>query len=626
MKNFTKNLLIIIVILFTLSALFSLSTSPSSNVEKTDMGALLNELNSEEVSSLVIKNDRIEVELKDGAKQVIRKESIETFSNIVKNYNIPVEKLKNVKISVKENEGVGFWVTTLLPFFLPFLFIAVFIYFMMRQVQGANTRAMSFGQSRAREVHPQNASNRITFKDVAGCKEAKEELIEIVDFLKNSKKFISLGAKIPKGVLIVGAPGTGKTLLARAVAGEAEVPFFNISGSEFVEMFVGVGASRVRDLFRKAKRSAPCIVFIDELDAVGRQRGAGLGGSNDEREQTLNQILVEMDGFDVNTNIIVMAATNRPDILDSALLRPGRFDRRIILDMPDIKDRYEILKVHARQKPLSEDVNLRSIAERTPGFSGADLANLLNEAAILAARRNKKLIGKHEVLDSIERVLLGPERKSHILSEEEKKITAYHEGGHALVAHLLPNTDPVRKISIVSRGRAAGYTLKLPETDKYMIARTEMLEEISVFLGGYTAEKLVFGDVTTGAANDLKKATETAKRIITQYGMSEKLGPRTFGEQHELIFLGREITEQRDYSEKMAEQIDNEILKIIQSAQETAKNILIKYRAKLDEIAGALLKKETLEREEFEEMFTGMDIPKKRRGTHAPDIPMHEEA
>lgn len=624
MKNLTKNLLIIIIVLLTMSALFSLYSSPVKEIDKADMSMLINQINDDQVASVTVKNDKLEIELKNGNKEVVKKESTETFSNLVKNYNISPEKLKNVKIDVRENEGFGFWMATLLPFILPFLFIAVFIYFMMRQVQGANTRAMSFGQSRAREVNPQNKRDQITFKDVAGSKEAKEELIEIVDFLKNPKKFISLGAKIPKGVLLVGAPGTGKTLLARAVAGEAEVPFFNISGSEFVEMFVGVGASRVRDLFRKAKRSAPCIVFIDELDAVGRQRGAGLGGSNDEREQTLNQILVEMDGFDVNTNIIVMAATNRPDILDVALLRPGRFDRRIILDLPDINDRYEILKVHSKQKPLAEDVNLRVVAERTPGFSGADLANLLNEAAILTARRNKKIVGNKEILESIERVLLGPERKSHILSEEEKKITAYHEAGHALVAHMLPNTDPIRKISIISRGRAGGYTLKLPEADKYMITREEMLEEISVLLGGHVAEKEVFGDITTGASSDLKKATDIAKKLITQYGMSENLGPRTFGEHHEMIFLGREITEQRDYSEKIAEEIDKEIILFITNAQKIARDIIVKYRHKLNEISQILLKKETLEREEFESLFKDIEVKKNKKMNHPPiEIPPH---
>lgn len=603
MKNLTKNILIVVIIFLAMSGLFSLYSAPTRLYEPTDIGTFITQLNNEQVESVTVRLDKLEVELKDKKKESVNKESQDTFSSIVKNYGVNTEKLKNVKIDIRENEGLGFWVSALLPFLLPFLVIAVFIYFMMRQVQGANTRAMSFGQSRAREVSPEEKKDRISFKDVAGVKEAKEELLEIVDFLKNSKKFISLGAKIPKGVLLVGAPGTGKTLLARAVAGEAGVPFFNISGSEFVEMFVGVGASRVRDLFRKAKRSSPCIVFIDELDAVGRQRGAGLGGSNDEREQTLNQILVEMDGFDVNTNIIVMAATNRPDILDMALLRPGRFDRRVMLDMPDINDRFEILKVHSRQKPIAEEADLRHIAERTPGFTGADLANLLNEAALLTARRNKKIIGKHEILESIDKVLLGPERKSHILSEKEKKITAYHEAGHALVSHMLPNTDPVRKISIISRGRAAGYTLKFPEKDKYMTARQEILEELSVLLAGYEAEKEVFGDITTGASNDLKKATDIAKNIITQFGMSEKLGPRTYGERHEMIFLGREITEQRDYSEKIAEQIDIEISKTIGNAQKKANDIIKEHRAMLDKIANVLLEKETLEREEFESLF-----------------------
>ena len=603
MKNLTKNILIVVVIFLTMSALFSLYSSPSKSYEETDMGTFINQLNNEQVESVTVRIDKLEVVLKDKKKELVNKEGADTFSNIIKNYGVDTEKIKNVKIDIRENEGAGFWISALLPFLLPFLIIAVFLYFMMRQVQGANSKAMSFGQSRAREVSPEEKKNKITFKDVAGVKEAKIELLEIVDFLKNPKKFIALGARIPKGVLLVGAPGTGKTLLARAVAGEAEVPFFNISGSEFVEMFVGVGASRVRDLFKKAKRSSPCIVFIDELDAVGRQRGAGMGGSNDEREQTLNQILVEMDGFDVNTNIIIMAATNRPDILDVALLRPGRFDRRVVLDMPDINDRLEILKVHSKYKPIDQNFDLRIIAERTPGFSGADLANLLNEAAILTARLDKKIIGKEEVLESIEKVLLGPERKSHILSEKEKKITAYHEAGHALVSHMLPNTDPVRKISIISRGRAAGYTLKLPETDKYMTARQEIVEELSVLLAGYEAEKVVFGDITTGASNDLKKATDITKNIITQFGMSEKLGPRTYGERHEMIFLGREITEQRDYSEKIAEQIDIEISKTIANAQNKAHEILTKERTMLDTIANLLLEKETLDREQFEALF-----------------------
>jgi len=421
--------------------------------------------------------------------------------------------------------------------------------------------------------------------------------------LRDPGKFTRVGAKIPKGVLLMGPPGTGKTLLARAVAGEANVPFLSISGSEFVEMFVGVGASRVRDLFKRAKKAAPSIIFIDEIDAVGRQRGAGLGGSHDEREQTLNQILVEMDGFDPNANIIVLCATNRPDVLDPALLRPGRFDRRIVLDIPDVRDREEILKIHSRGKSLEEKISLREVAERTPGFTGADLANLLNEAAILTARLNKKKIGVPEILESVERVLLGPERKSHILSEEEKKITAYHEVGHALVNYILPHTDPVRKISIISRGMAAGYTLKLPKEDKHLRSYSEFIDELAVLLAGFVSEKKKFGEVTTGAANDLKEATELARRIITVYGMSEALGPRTFGEREELIFLGREITEQRNYSEKTAELIDKEINKLISNALKTAEKIIEEKKDKLEEIVNLLIKKETIERKEFEALF-----------------------
>jgi cell division protease FtsH len=424
-----------------------------------------------------------------------------------------------------------------------------------------------------------------------------------VEFLRNPKKFLLLGAKIPKGVLLVGAPGTGKTLLAKAVAGEANVPFFSISGSEFVEMFVGVGASRVRDLFKRAKKAAPCIVFIDELDAVGRQRGAGLGGSHDEREQTLNQILVEMDGFDSTTNIIVMAATNRPDILDTALLRPGRFDRRVVLDEPDINDREEILKIHTKNKPLTANVNLRQVAERTPGFSGADLANLANEAAILTGRRNKKEIDQTEFLESIEKVLLGPERKSHILNEQEKKITAYHEAGHALVAHLLPHADPVHKVSIISRGQAAGYTLKLPSEDKHLHSKAEFQDDLAVLLAGQLAEKLIFNDFTTGAQNDLREATKLARHLVVDFGMSPNLSLRTYGNREEMIFLGREITEQRDYSEQTAQAIDQEINSFINQATAAAQNILTTQRAKLDQIAQELLTKETLEAKEFNQIF-----------------------
>jgi len=601
-KILLKNFLIFLIIFLVIAALFSTYNATTEKPEEIGLEKLVAEIEQDQVKTIVVRNNKLEIELTDGKQQITKKEANESLTTLLNNYDVATEKIKNIKIDVKEDEGWAFWATTLLPFLIPFLLIAVFIYIMMRQVQGANTKALSFGQSKAREMH-QKGKDRISFKDVAGCKEAKEELLEVVDFLKSPGKFTSLGAKIPKGVLLMGAPGTGKTLLAKAVAGQANVPFFAISGSEFVEMFVGVGASRVRDLFKRAKKAAPCIVFVDEIDAVGRQRGAGLGGSHDEREQTLNQILVEMDGMETKTNVIVMAATNRPDILDPALLRPGRFDRRIVLDMPDIKDREAILQVHAKNKPLDKKVDLKKIAERTPGFSGADLANLLNEAAILAARRDKKQIEINDILESVERVLLGPERKSHILSTREKKITAYHEAGHALVAHMLPHTDPVQKVSIISRGQAAGYTLKMPEEDKYLHQRSEFIDELAVLLGGYMAEKETFGEVTTGASNDLRTATQLAKKIVTEYGMDEILGPRTFGEKEELLFLGKEIHEQRDYSEKTAELIDQQIMRLIRQAQETAKEIVISEKKSLEKIVKALIKKETIERDEFEALF-----------------------
>jgi len=518
------------------------------------------------------------------------------------NYGVNQERLKQIKLDVKEPSGFLIWVGALLPFLLPFLFIGLFLWFMFRQAQKGQTQALSFGKFHPRITNPLEKRNKISFKDIAGVEEAKEELKEVVDFLRHPKKFIDIGARIPRGVLLMGPPGTGKTLLARAVAGEANVPFFHISGSEFVEMFVGVGASRVRDLFKTAKKNAPSIVFIDEIDAVGRHRGAGLGGGHDEREQTLNQILTEMDGFDRDTNIIVIAATNRPDILDPALLRPGRFDRRVILDLPDINEREKILKIHAKNKRLAENVNLRHIAERTPGFSGADLANLINEAAILTARKNEKNINQQNLIDSIEKVLLGPERKSHILSKEEKKIAAYHEAGHALVAASLPHADPVHKVSIVSRGKAAGYTLKLPIKDKHLRSRSEFLADLAVFLGGYCAEKMIFKEITTGAASDLQQASELARALITRYGMSEKLGPITFGEPQGLVFLGKEITEQRNYSEKVAVEIDKEVEKLIRDAQKTAEKIIKGKRKKLTQIAERLIKKEVIERKEFEKL------------------------
>jgi len=484
---------------------------------------------------------------------------------------------------------------------LPLVFIIALFWFIFSRARGAGNQALNFGRSRAR-LFP-STKPTITFDDVAGIDEAKQELQEVVEFLKAPEKFATLGARIPRGVLLIGPPGTGKTLLGRAVAGEAGVPFFSISGSEFVEMFVGVGASRVRDLFDQAKRNSPCIIFIDEIDAVGRHRGAGLGGGHDEREQTLNQILVEMDGFDSSTNVIVLSATNRPDILDPALLRPGRFDRQVVLDRPDIKGRKAILEVHARGMPLDENVDLETIAKQTPGFSGADLANLMNEAAILAARRGKKTISLMELEEAIDRVIAGPERKSRIISPREKEITAYHEAGHALVAKMLPNADPVHKVSIIARGMMGGYTRLLPTEDRYLWTRSQFNDTLATLLAGHAAEELIFGEMTTGSENDIEQATKIARRMVTEYGMSEKLGPRTFGRREELVFLGREVAEQKDYSEKTAEEIDEEVHQIIQRAYGVAKSILSENKAKLVQIAEALIAKETIEGEELDALF-----------------------
>jgi len=502
-----------------------------------------------------------------------------------------------------DNSWIGLVVTGLLPL----LIIGGFIYFMMRQAQGTNNQAMSFGKSRARMF----LGNKqvVTFQDVAGVDEAKTELQEVVEFLKFPEKFNTLGARIPRGVLLVGPPGTGKTLLARAVAGEAGVPFFSISGSEFVEMFVGVGASRVRDLFDQAKRNSPCIVFVDEIDAVGRQRGAGLGGSHDEREQTLNQILVEMDGFDTNTNVIVVAATNRPDVLDPALLRPGRFDRQVILDRPDMKGRVAILKVHSKGKPLDKGVSIEDLARQSPGFSGADLANLVNEGAILAARRNRKVIGMTDFEEALERIVAGPERKSRVISDAEKLIIAYHEGGHAVVQRVLPKCDPVQKVTIVSRGMALGYTMALPTEDRYLQSKTEFEDKIAGLLGGNVAERMVFADTTTGSSNDIEKATDLARRMVTEFGMSDRLGPLSFGKRDELVFLGREIGEQRNYSDEIAKTIDEEVRAIIDRAYERATQVLETHRDRLDQLAQKLIAEETVDNEAFEQLFN--DLPPK---------------
>lgn len=569
-------------------------------VKKVDVSSFINQVQDGQVAEIIVEGQQLKVTYQDQTTAVVEKEPGESLSELFQNYNVSDDKTRAIKTTVKTNSGAGYWASVLLPNLIPLVLVFGLMWFLFRQAQGQNNKAMSFGQANARELP--KGMGKVTFADVAGNKEAKQELMEVVEFLKNPDKFSKLGAKIPKGVLLMGSPGTGKTLLSRAVAGEADVPFFHISGSEFVEMFVGVGASRVRDLFAKAKKSAPCIIFIDEIDAVGRQRGAGLGGSHDEREQTLNQILVEMDGFEPNIGAIVIAATNRPDVLDPALLRPGRFDRRVVLDPPDINDREAILAIHGKNKPLATDVNIRRLAERTPGFSGADLGNLMNEGAILAARRDKKEVSMTELIESIEKVMLGPERKSHLMHEDERKVTAYHEAGHALVAHLLPHMDPVHKVSIISRGRAMGYTIRLPSEDRTSRTRTEYTEDLAVMLGGYAAEGIFFGDITTGASNDMQQATKLARNMVTQWGMSDALGPRTYGDRQDMIFLGREIQETRDYSEDKAILIDKEIDALIREALETAKRLINSKKDAMDRICAHLIEKEIIERDEFEEV------------------------
>jgi len=600
MKHFAKNIVIIVLIFLFVSLLFSGIDSTKKQEQQATLSDLALKINEDKVKHITIVDNNLEVQLTDDSVLKIRKESESSLTETLRNLGVPEDKVRAVPIEIKEQSGAWFYIGALLPFLLPFLLIGGFLWYMLKQAQKGNTQAFSFVKSKARVA---SQKEKITFNDVAGLKEAKVELLEIVEFLKSPKKFLDIGAKIPRGVLLMGPPGTGKTLLARAVAGEANVPFFQISGSEFVEMFVGVGASRVRDLFTNAKKSAPCIVFIDEIDAVGRQRGAGLGGGNDEREQTLNQILVEMDGFDRDTNVIVMTATNRPDVLDPALLRPGRFDRKVILDLPDISDRFDVITIHMRNKPVESGIDLKLIAQRTPGFSGADIANLVNEAAILAARRGKKRISQIELIESIEKVMLGPERKSKLLSIKEKEIAAYHEAGHALVANTLPEADPVHKISVVSRGMAAGYTLKLPETERRFYSKKYFLAEVSVALGGFSAEQLVFGDITTGASNDLEKATELVRSLVMRYGMSKKLGPMVFGEREELVFLGREISERRTFSEEVASKIDREIEELIHEAHRKTQQVLKTHRKKLDLIAKVLIEKETIEKEEFDSLM-----------------------
>ncbi len=588
--------------------------------QSVPISQIVSDIEAGKIASIVVQGNQITVTYSDGSTKTSNKEDENSLSQTFANYGIPADKLAPVKVTVEDQSGFEFWAVQLLPVIVPTLMIFALVWYLSRQLRGGGgMQAFTFGRSLARVTSPDDSGQRVTFADVAGAKEAKIELAEIVDFLKNPKKFIQIGARIPKGVLLMGAPGTGKTLLARAVAGEAGVPFFSISGSEFVEMFVGVGASRVRDLFATAKKAAPAIIFVDEIDAVGRVRGSGVGGGNDEREQTLNQILVEMDGFEPAEKVIVMAATNRPDVLDPALLRPGRFDRRVIIDLPDRRDREDILRTHARKKPLGADVKLTVIAERTPGFSGADLANLMNEAAILAARENRKEITQYDLIRSIEKVMLGPERRSHVLNKKEKEITAYHEAGHALIASVLPYADPVHKISIISRGRAAGYTLKLPLDERRMQSRKEFLDDIAVSLGGYLAEKIVFGDITTGASNDLQVLTALARNMVSRYGMSEKMGPIAFTASARQTMFGDGVEEEA--SQEVAAQIDAEVRKIIDGAHKKAKSVIEEHRDALNAIAERLVEVETIEREDFEDILIAHGItPKKKELIEAPIV------
>jgi len=593
--GFMSNLLSSILIFFVLMSLYSFILGAGKKTEEISLTQVANDVKAGLVSSVTVSGEILTLTYKDTLEKKALKDPSQGLPETLAAYGATPDQISQVGITIVKESGFRFWFGQLAPILLPILLLGILFLFLMRQVKGAGMQAFTFGQSKARVTDPSDGKTRVTFADVAGAKEAKEELMEIVDFLKNPKKFLDIGARIPKGILLMGAPGTGKTLLARAVAGEAGVPFFSISGSEFVEMFVGVGASRVRDLFQLAKKSSPSIIFVDEIDAVGRTRGTGVGGGNDEREQTLNQILVEMDGFDPTEKVIVMAATNRPDVLDPALLRPGRFDRRVTIDLPDRKDRLEILKVHARKKPFGPDVALEVVAERTPGFSGAELHSLMNEGAILAARENRKEIAQFDLIRSIEKVMLGPERKSHLMSKKQKRLTAYHEVGHALVSSVLPNADPVHKISIISRGRVGGYTLKLPFEDQKMQSRKEFLDDIAGTLAGFVAEEMVFGDITTGPSNDLAVVTALARDMVSRYGMSDIVGPVAFATDHNY--------RNETYSQEIAGKIDGEVTRIIAEAKEKAREVLGTHRAALTMISERLVEVETLERDEFEQLL-----------------------
>jgi len=611
-KSFWNNLFTTILIILTITLLYSYIVEGQKEEEEIAISQLAQDVKSEQIESIIVRGEEIEAKYKDNETLFIsKKETGSSITETLNNYGVTPDQLAGVTIDIKNQTGFGYWLLVVGPFLIPLFFIIFLIYYLTRQVKGAGMQAFTFGQSNAKMLNPKDKS-KVTFKDVAGSEEAKQELSEIVEFLRNPKKFLDIGAQIPKGILMMGAPGTGKTLLARATAGEAGVSFFSISGSEFVEMFVGVGASRVRDLFKVAKAAAPAIIFIDEIDAVGRARGVGTGGGNDEREQTLNQILVEMDGFEPNDKVIIMAATNRPDVLDPAIMRPGRFDRRVQIDLPDRKDRVEILKVQSRKIPLAEDVNFKVLAERTPGFSGADLYSLANEAAILAARENRKQVSQDDMIRSIEKVMLGPERKNHLLTKKEKEVTAYHEAGHAIVASVLPGADPVHKISIISRGRAGGYTLKLPEEDRKLRTRQEFMDDLAMTMGGYVTEKMFFGDVSTGPSNDLQVATATARDMVTKYGMSDKFGPIALESNSGRTLFGQGVDD-KDYSEKVGAEIDEEVSIILKKALNKAEEIITENKNILEIIAKKLLEVENLEREQYEAILEAHGVDYKNK-------------
>ncbi|MGH7249443.1 MAG: ATP-dependent zinc metalloprotease FtsH, partial [Minisyncoccia bacterium] len=615
-SKFGTNILGAILFFLLITGAYLLVSGSGKVIPEVTISDLAKSVSAGEVKSIDVEGDNLTITYTNDDVKTARKETDSSLTQTLFNYGVTSDALAKTEIQIKDESSFTFWLVNVLPYLVPLIFILALFWYLSRQVKGAGMQAFTFGQSKARITDPNDKNNRVTFKDVAGCREAKEELKEIVDFLKSPKKFLDIGARIPKGVILTGAPGTGKTLLARAVAGEASVPFFHLSGSEFVEMFVGVGASRVRDLFKMAKRAAPAIIFVDEIDAIGRTRGGGFGGGNDEREQTLNQILVEMDGFEPNDKVIVMAATNRPDVLDPALVRPGRFDRKVLLDLPDRADREAILHIHALKKPLAEDVNLKLIAERTPGFSGADLYSLMNEGAILAARENRKKVFQFDLIRAIEKVMLGPERKSHLLSKKEKEITAYHEAGHALVASVLPHADPVHKVSIIARGNAGGYTLKLPLEERRLQSKKEFIDDIAMSLGGYVAEQMMFGDITTGPSSDLSVATNIARAMVTRWGMSDLIGPVALVDSPGRPQYG-EMPEQ-EFSETVSTKVDAEVSRIINDGLKTAEKVLTEHKKAFVAIAHRLIEVETLEQDEYEKILTAHGILLKKKDVVAP--------